>query len=164
VVGQTADGESREQAEGAVENGDEGTGYQAAEGGGGDGEFRDEPEGVGGENGAEIGGEGVDFRSGEAVEEEVGDDQVVGGGRWGESAEVGDLGANALGVRAGSADKGAEHSRTGVDGVDVNVGVGAEQAGGEASVAVAEDKGAAAGGDFAEEGYATPLEERAEAE
>jgi hypothetical protein len=50
--------------------------------------------------------------------------------------------SNALGVRAGAAQQEMKHRGAGIDGVDVNRGIFAEQAGGEPAVAVTEDQGA----------------------
>ena len=56
---------------------------------------------------------------------------------------VGQVGADAGGIWAGAAQKGLEHGGAGVDSVDLDGWVGAEQAGGEAAVAIADNKGAA---------------------
>ena len=72
------------------------------------------------------------------------------------------VGADAGGVGAGATDQCLEHGGAGIDGVDVDAGVGAEQAGGEAAVAVAEDESAAGGGELIEEGESGSGEERAE--
>ena len=77
MVGEVGGAETGEDAEGEVESADE----ELLRGGawaGGDAEVGDEPEGSGSERGGDAGDEGVEFGLGEAVEEEVGDDEVVG--------------------------------------------------------------------------------------
>ena len=76
VVGEVGGAEAGEDAEGEVEAADEEVGGEA-HGAGGDAEVGDEPEGSGSEGGGDAGDEGVEFGLGEAVEEEVGDDEVV---------------------------------------------------------------------------------------
>ena len=79
VVGEVGGAEAGEEPEGEVEAADEelcaGDAWA-----GGDAEVGDEPEGVGFEVRGEAGDEGFEFGLGEAVEEEVGDDEVVGCG------------------------------------------------------------------------------------
>jgi hypothetical protein len=102
---------------------------------------------------SEAGGEVVEFGLGEAVEEEVGDDEVVRVG-WGEGEGVAVVGAQAgfgCVVRpVGSAGEEMKHGGADVDGVDVEVGIGGEEAGKEAAVAVAENECAPAGGELRE--------------
>ena len=78
VVGEVGGAEAGEEAEGEVEGADVETG-DGAERSGGDAEVGDEPEGVGGDAGGGGGDELIDFGLGEAVEEEVGDDEVAVG-------------------------------------------------------------------------------------
>jgi hypothetical protein len=164
VVGEVAGGETGEEAEGAVEGGDKGAGDEAAEGVWGDGELGDYPLGLGSGCDAEGCGEEVDLGGGEAVEEEVGDDEVVRRVGRVESAGVGLVGADTRAVAAGALEQGAEHGGAGVDGVDLDQRIGAEKAGGEAAVAVAEDEGVVDGGGFGEEGAAGSGEPGAEGE
>jgi hypothetical protein len=77
VVGETGSAESGEEAEGEVEAADEEL-CGETHGARGDAEVGDEPEGSGSEGGSDAVDEGVEFGLGEAVEEEVGDDEVVG--------------------------------------------------------------------------------------
>ena len=90
----------------------------------------------------DAGEEGVELGLGKTVEEEVGDDEVVGGvEREGEG--VGLLGVEALrGVWcdgfAALAEE-LEHGGADVYGVDGDVWVGCEESGSEAAVSVAED-------------------------
>ena len=82
MVGEVGGAEAGEDAEGEVEAADEelcGETHEA----GGDAEVGDEPEGAGSEVWGDAGDEGVEFGLGEAVEEEVGDDEVVAGGSRG---------------------------------------------------------------------------------
>jgi hypothetical protein len=76
VVGEVGGAETGEEAEGEVEASDEGPCGEAHEAVW-DAEVGDEPEGSGSEGGSDAGDEGVEFGWGEAVEEEVGDDEVV---------------------------------------------------------------------------------------
>ena len=77
-VGKVGDAEAGEDAEGEVEKTDVEGGEGAEECALGDGEVGEEPEGAGGGVGGDVSGEGIDFGLGEAVEEEVGDDEVRG--------------------------------------------------------------------------------------
>ena len=109
VVGEGAEGEAGEEAEGAVEGADDWGGDEAAVEAGRDGELRDEPLGLGGCDGAEGCGEGLDFGGGEAVEEEVGDDEVVGrvGGVEGAGVGVVECGCGRRAGRRGGEVRGA---------------------------------------------------------
>jgi hypothetical protein len=95
---------------------------------------------------------------GEAIEKEMGDDEVVRVGGWLPLAGVFEVSLDAVRVRAGAAEQGIEHGGTGVDSVDLNGWVGAEQALSEASVTVAEDKGAAADAEIGQECAADSVE------
>jgi len=76
VVGEAGCAETGEDAEGEVEAADEEL-CRDTHGAGGDAEVGDEPEGSWGESGSNASDELVEFGLGEAVEEEVGDDEVV---------------------------------------------------------------------------------------
>ncbi len=76
VVGEVGGAQAGDDAEGEVEAADEELRGQA-HGAGGNAEVGDEPECSGSEGGDDAGDEGVEFGLGEAVEEEVGDDEVV---------------------------------------------------------------------------------------
>ena len=82
VVGELGDAEAGEDAEAGVEGADVGSGGCAGDGVLRETEVGDEPEGIGGGCGGEGLGELVEFGLGEAVEDEVGDDEV-GGWWWG---------------------------------------------------------------------------------
>ena len=99
---------------------------------------------------------------GQAVEIEMGDDKVVGVGGWLPLAGVCEVSLDAGCVSAGAAEQGIEHGGTGVDGVDLNGWVGAEQALSEASVAVADNKGAATIAEIRQECAADSVEPRTE--
>jgi len=75
-VGKVGDAEAGEDAEGEIEEADVEGGEGAKDWVGGDGEVGEEPEGAGGGVRGDLVGEGGEFRLGEAVEEEVGDDEV----------------------------------------------------------------------------------------
>jgi len=153
VIGEMADAQASEQGEGAVESGDDQAGGEDGEAGtmSGDLEFGDEPAGVGGTGGDDDGGEALDLGRGEAVEEEMGDDEVVGGaivnggGARVELERIEAMGAHA-GGGAGAGDAAAEqseHTGAGVDSVGVKLRVETEKAGEETAVAIAEDESAA---------------------
>ena len=138
VVGEGSDAEVGEDAEDEVEGADVGAGDEAHGAGGWDAEVGDEPEGSGCEVRGDLGDEGFEFGLGEAVEEEVSDDEVVfccGLGMEGEG--VGLVGLEAVGVRGAAAAEKMEHGGAGVDGVGLEVGVLSEELGEEAAVAVA---------------------------
>jgi len=78
-----SDAEAGEDAEGEVEGPDMEGGEGAENGVRGDGEVGQEPEGAWCGEGGDVLGEGGEFGLGEAVEEEVGDDEV-GAGRRGD--------------------------------------------------------------------------------
>ncbi len=149
--GKLAEGEAGEEAEGAVEGQDQGTCDEAAEAGVWDGELRDQPSGLGEGRCAEGCGEGLDLGGGEAVEEEVGHDEVVRRVWGAEGAGIGVVSVNAGGVVSGPMQQGVEHGGAGIDGVNAENGSGAKQAGGEAAIAIAEDEGVGGGGGFREE-------------
>ena len=88
VVGEMGGAEAGEETEGEVEAADEEC-CGETHGAGGDAEVGDEPEGSWAERGSDAGDEGFEFGLGEAVEEEVRHDEVVGAfEREGESVGV----------------------------------------------------------------------------
>jgi hypothetical protein len=139
VVGEAGGAETGEEAEGEIEAADEEL-CRDTQGAGGDAEVGDEPEGSGSEGGNDASDERVEFGLGEAVEEEVGDDEIVSlCGREGDG--VGVMGAEADGgvgscCFAALAEE-LKHRRTGVDYVGAEIRVLLEELGEEASVAVA---------------------------
>jgi hypothetical protein len=139
VVGEVGGAEAGEDAEGEVEAAYEefrGEMHGAA----GDAEVGDEPESSGSERGSEAGNEGVEFGLGEAVEEEVGDDEVVRAFE-GEGECVGLVGAEASGGVRGcccaALTEELEHVGTGVACVSVEESVLCEELGEETAVSVA---------------------------
>ena len=80
-VGEVGGAQAGEDAEGKVEEADVEGGERAEERALRDGEVGEEPEGAGGGVRGEILGEGLKFGLGEAVEKEVGNDEVGGGPR-----------------------------------------------------------------------------------
>jgi hypothetical protein len=153
MIGELEKVEVGEHPECAIEQGDDGPGEPSSEERGRDGKVGDEPEGFRGGAGMEACGERGDFGGGEAIEEEVGGDEVVGrefiaaGGGWragwGPVAEVGDLRGEAGLVGSGGLLEGLEHGGAKVYGVDADLRIGAQEGGGEAAIAVAEDEGIA---------------------
>jgi hypothetical protein len=162
VVWEASGAEAGEGSEGEVEEPDESAGGEA-EGAGGDAEVGEEPEGSGAEMGREPGDELVELGLGEAVEEEVGDDEVEGAVRL-KGAGIGLVGGEAVGCGCGSLSEEVEHLRAEVDGDGVEAGVGCQQAGEEAASAVAEDEGSAGVEETGEEVEAAALEGRSESE
>jgi hypothetical protein len=107
----------------------------------GDAEVRGEPESSGGEGGSDAGDEGFECGLGEAVEEEVGDDEVVGfcfDGE-GQGAGVVDLETVGGGRFAPLAEE-LEHGGAGVDCIGLDVWVASEKLREEATVSIAEDE------------------------
>lgn len=166
VVREAGGAESGEEAEGEVEEPNESVGGEA-ERAGWDAEVGEEPEGAGCEVGDETGGELIELRLGEAIEKEVGDDEVVeavglegdGVGRVGLEARFGGGGGG-----AGSMAEEVEHGGTEIDGVGVKAWIAGEEVGEEAAVAVAKDEDAAGVQEPGEEVEAATFERSAEGE
>ena len=117
----------------------------------------------------EVVAELADLVGGEAVEEEVGDDEVVGGlwrRREGECVRTVCAEASGSGDvrRVGAPREDAEHGGAEVDGVDEDIWIVGEKRRGEAAVSVAEDEGAAAAAERGEEAGAGAMESAAEGE
>jgi hypothetical protein len=162
-----ADAQAGEDAEGGVEGGDD----EAARGGAqtqGDLEFRDDPEGSGSEVGAEAEGERGGFLGREAIEKEVGGDEVIRaigvGGRKGANVGAGGGEAGSGAEASGARGETAQHGRAAIDGVGAEMGSGGEQAGEETAVSIAEDERVTGGGELRKKVEAAAFEERAEAE
>ena len=148
MVGEAGGAEAGEEAEGEVEAPDEEL-CRETHGAGGDAEVGDEPEGSGSEGRGDASDESVEFGLGEAVEEEVGDDEIVSFVSVGcvgfplerEGECVGLMGAKAKGgIRDccfAALAKEVEHGGADVDCVGVEVRVVLEELGEEATVAVA---------------------------
>jgi hypothetical protein len=142
VVREVGDAEIGEDTKDEVEAAYVGAGDGAHGAGGWDAEVGDEPEGLGGEVRSDLGDEDFELGLGEAVEEEVGDDQVVFfRGRGAEGEGVGFVGLEAIGERGATLAKEMEHGGAGVDSFGLEVGVLSEELGEEAAVAVAQDEG-----------------------
>ena len=108
-------------------------------------------------------GEAGEFGVEETVEEEVGDDEVgLRGSGGGEG--VGLDGLEAVGGEGAALIEKLEHAGAGVDGESLKRGVLVEKFGEEAAVAVAEDEGAAAGGEQRKEVVASVKKHGAERE
>jgi len=162
VVGQPGGAETGEQAEGEVKETNESLGEQA-KGAGWDAEVGEVPESSGGKVGGEMGDELVEFGLGEAVEEEVSDDEIVeAGGLEGEGVGFG--GGEAGGGHGGSGAEEMKHGGAEVDGVGVQVRVAGEEMGEKAAVAIAEDKGSAGVEEPGEEVDSAVMEGGAEGE
>jgi hypothetical protein len=149
VVGKVGGAEAGEEAEGEIEAADEelrGEIHNA----GGNAEVGDEPEGFGRECGVDASDKGVEFGLGEAVEEEVSDDEVVGDFgviEWeGESVCVESAEARGGVGSGGFAAFAEEFEHGGADVYDeyVDVWVRGEEFAGEATVSVAQDEGVSA--------------------
>ena len=168
VVGQAGDAEAGEEAEREVEGADEEAGEQVEGAGGGrNAEVGEEPEAAGGEVGSEAGGEAVELGFGEAIEEEVGDDEVVGArGLEGEGVRLMGLEAAGCGGRGGdrALTEKVEHGGAEVDGVGVELRAAREKLGEKAPVPITEQEGSASLEEAREEVEATALEEGAEGE
>jgi hypothetical protein len=145
VVGEMGGAEASEDTEGEVEAADDefcGEMHWAVR----DAEVGDEPEGSGSKGGGDADDEGVELGLGEAVEKEVGDDQVVGVFEW-EGEGVGVMGVEAgvdvwCGFFAVLAEE-LEHGGAGVDCVDFEMRVSFEELSKEAAVSIAQDEGSA---------------------
>ncbi len=128
-VGEVGDAEAGEDAEGEVEGADVEGGEGAEEWALGDGEVGEEPEGAGGGVGGDVLGEGGEFGLGEAVEEEVGDDEVgvagypagVEGRGWKQVQRPRSEGSDALDVRLAAVAEEVEHGGAGIDGEGAEV-------------------------------------------
>ncbi len=166
MIGEMGGAESGEEAEGEIEEADEGASGEA-KGAGWNAEVGEDPKGSGGEVGCEAAGELVELRLGEAVEEKVGGYEVVGSG-WLEGEGVGVVhvepgGGGGCGGRASLAEL-VEHGGAEIDGVGVEMGVAGEQMREESAVSVTEDQGAAGLEELREEVEAAAMEEGAEGE
>jgi hypothetical protein len=140
VIGKSADGETCEGSEGVVEKCNEWPRKESAVAVCGEVEFRHQPGRAGPHVRSKPRGERFDFIGEQAVEEEVGYDQViVWRGRL-KCADVRDLDLDAVAVGAGPARELGQHGRTGVDSVDEDCGIVCEQACSEPAVAIAQDE------------------------
>jgi hypothetical protein len=142
VIGEVSGTEAGKEAEGKVEGADEEPGGKA-HWPGRNAEVGDEPESSGCEGGSDAGDEGVEVGLGEAVEEEVCDDEIVGAfGREGEG--VGVMSAEASGCVGScfstSFAQELEHGGADVDCVGAEMLVLLEELGEEAAVAIAKDQ------------------------
>jgi len=125
-----------ENAEGKVKRAHKDAGGET-HGTGRDAEVGDEPECSRCEVRSEVGDKSFDIRLREAIEEEVGHDEIVSaGGREGEGAGMARL--QASGGSATLAEK-VEHSGAGVYGFGVEIGVGSHQCAEEAAVPIAQN-------------------------
>ncbi len=139
-IGKLLYAEAGEDAEGEIEAADVEVGEGSKKPRRGVAEVGEKPEGAGTEMGCEVPGEGVELGLGEAVEEEVGDDEV-GFGRGCEGECGGVEGAEAIGGGVAAIAEEEEHGGAGIDGEGVEVGLLGEESGKEAAVAVAENEG-----------------------
>jgi hypothetical protein len=166
VIGEAGGAEASEEAEGMVKGADEEPGGKA-HWPGRNAEVGDVPERSGSEGGGDAGDEGVEVELGEAVEEEVCHDKIVGAfEREGEC--VGVIGAEAIGrVRSrcftAFAEK-LEHGGADVDCVGAEMLVLLEELGEEAAVAIAQDQCAVAVMELWEIVIAAMLQRRTECE
>jgi hypothetical protein len=145
VVGEVGGAKAGEEAEGEIQAADEEF-CGETHGAGGNAEVGDKPEGSRTQVFCGAGDKGIEFRLGEAVEEEVGDYQVVVTFERVDEC-VGVVRAEAKGgvgrcCLAALAEE-PEHGSAGVDCVAVELGVVLEELGEEATVTVAQDQGMA---------------------
>jgi len=138
VVGEVGGAEAGEDAEGQVEAADEESGWKM-HWAGGYLEVGDNPEGPGTCVFCDAGDEGIEFGLGEAVEEEVGDDEIVGALEWeGQGVCLVDVEARfGMGYSFAALAKELKHGGAGVDCVGVEVRVLCKELGKEAAVSVA---------------------------
>jgi len=163
MVGEALEAEMGEKTEGCVEKGDKGRGDEAAEERWRDGEVGDEPEGVLSRDRDEAMGKGGNFFGGQAVEEEVGGDEIVTDVERGlPVAEVGRFWSEAVCVASGGSAEGGEHFGAGIYGVDANFRIVPEELRGETAVSVAKHKRPAACGELRQKVRAGALQEWAE--
>jgi len=140
MIGQLADPEAGEQSEGAVEQGNQGASYKFTEESSRDSEFRDEPRGCWIDAASDSRGENVDFFGCEAVEKEVGSDQVVMGGGGLPGAGICEVGSHPVWISIGGQDELVEHRRAGVNRIDLECWILGEEPGGEAAIAITENE------------------------
>jgi len=163
MVGEAIEAEFGEKTEGCVEKGDEGRGDEAAEERWRDCEVGDEPESVLSRDRDKAMGKGGNFFGGQAVEEEVGGDEIVTDVERGlPVTQVGGFGSEAVCVASGGSAEGGEHFGAGVYGVDADFGIVPEKLRGETAVSVAQHKRPAACGEPRQKVRAGALQEWAE--
>jgi hypothetical protein len=166
VIGEVGGAEVGEDAEAEVEAANEEFGGEFCEVGG-DLEVGEEPERVGLHVLCDAADEGVELGLSEAVEKEVGYNEIVVACES-EGEGVGLFGAQAMSGAGGDGfaalTEKLEHGSAGVDGEDMDVWVSGEERSGEAAVSVTEDEGAAAVVELVEVLEACFLESRAEGE
>ena len=113
----------------------------------GDAELGDDPQRARLKLGSNARAKSVELRLREAVEEEVGDDEVVAAlGREGERAGLvsAETSAGILRLCYSSSLQQTQHGAAGVDRIRVQIGIDGEQTGEEAAVAISEDERPAA--------------------
>src|ERR1700733_8958938 len=146
--------EAGEHVEAEIENLDEGPRHEPPEPAFGNGELRDDPLCLSRCAGAQAVCESRDFVRREAVEKEVGDDQVVVRVGRLPTACIGLVRAHAIVKNTGIALEFAQHRRAGIDGVNLNIWICLEQAGCKTAVSISENKRGAAVVEFVEEAAA----------
>jgi hypothetical protein len=160
-IGKVGDAQAGEDAEGQVERADVERGEGAEDGSLRNGEVGEEPEGTGSGLGGEVLGEAGEFGLGEAVEEEMSDDEVgVGSRSDGEGRGL--EGADAVEEGLAAAAEESEHGGAGIDGQGTEVWPAIEEPGEETAVPVTEDERLVAGREIGEKMSAGALQERAE--
>jgi len=140
MIGQLADPEAGEQSEGAVEQGNQRASYKSAGESGRDCKFGDEPLRRGEGAASDSRGENVDFFGCEAVEKEVGSDQVVMGGGGLTGAGICEVGSHPVWISIGGQDELVEHRRAGVNRIDQECWILGEEPGGEAAIAITQNE------------------------
>ena len=160
-IGKVGDAQAGEEAEGQVERADVEGGEGADDGSLRNGEVGEEPEGAGSGLGGEVLGEAGEFGLGEAVEEEMSNDEV-GIGRRSDREGGGLEGADAVQEGLAAPAEQLKHGGAGIDGQGTEVGPAIKEPGEETAVPVTEDKGLVAGREIGEKMSAGALQERAE--
>jgi hypothetical protein len=166
VVGEFCGAEAGEDAEGEIEAADEDLRRESQEAGG-EVEVGDEPEGLRGESWRDAVDKGFEVGLGEAVQEEVGDDEVVWAvERAGERAGLvrGEACRYVGGESVRALTEEAQHGGAGVDCLGAEVRVLPEEFGEEAAVSIADDQGSLLLEEIGEEAKAAVFEGAAQSE
>ena len=139
VVGEVRGTEASQDVEGKIETTDVDA-RGKSQGAGGNAEVGDDPESFGREHRSGARDEGFEVGLGEAVEEKVGNEQIVGAVEW-NGKRTGPEGLEAVAVGCAAFAKESQHGGADVDGGDMDRCVCGEESGGEASVSIAKDEG-----------------------
>lgn len=164
VIGQTADGESGEQAESTIQQPDHRPRHISAERAYRDCEFRYHPTAGGRKCAAQFFSESLHIFIGEAIEEEMRCNQVAGRLFRLPHARIGAMDVDAFGVGFCAAEERAKHRRADIDRDNFDGRIHAQQLRGEAAIAIAKNGGVTAIRQVAEKCVTATLQPRAERE